>query len=79
MVSGLVEKGVDKVTRYWPKCLYNHELKVGDATLGDFKVAVLGGSRKGGYLQTKLRLRYREQERVIMHFWLVSATQTPRP
>ncbi len=41
MVSGLVEKGVDKVTRYWPKCLYNHDLKVGDATLGEFKVKLL--------------------------------------
>ncbi len=33
------------------------------------QVAVMGGNRKGGYLQTKLRVTSGDKERIVMHFW----------
>jgi protein-tyrosine phosphatase len=60
------------VHRYWPRHIYNPELKVGDAQLGDINVAVLEGFKQDGYVLSKLRLMRGNETRFIHHFWFDS-------
>ena len=73
MVTGLVERGIDKCSRYWPKKLYNEEAQVGDKQYGDFNVAVVEGFRADGYVTSKFRVTNGDgEQREIWHFWFNS-------
>jgi len=84
MVTGLVEKGTEKCTRYWPRCLYNHELNVGDVQFGEINIAIVAGYRKEGFITSKFRVRKGEEEREVWHFWYDAwpdhgVTKNPQP
>ena len=72
MVTGLVEKGVEKCARYWPKVLYNEKEKIGDSQYGEINVRVVEGARRDGYITSNLRVRRNEVERSVRHFWFDS-------
>jgi protein tyrosine phosphatase len=46
MVTGLREGGKHKCARYWPKALYNPELKVGDVQYGPVNVRIIAGEQE---------------------------------
>mmetsp|Transcript_22310 Transcript_22310/g.67062 ORF Transcript_22310/g.67062 Transcript_22310/m.67062 type:complete len:2536 (-) Transcript_22310:70-7677(-) len=69
MVTGIVERGIDKCFRYWPSVLYNKEDQVGESVFGDITVKVTAGYRKDGYITSKLKVSRGDEDREIWHFW----------
>lgn len=69
MVTGLKEKGVEKCARYWPTALYNVDEKCGDVQFGTINVSIMAGYRKEGFITSKFRVKYGEEEREVWHFW----------
>ncbi len=69
MVSGLTENGEEKVSRYWPRTLFNEASGNGECVYGDIAVAVLAGRRSGGHIESTFRVRRGEEERIVLHFW----------
>ena len=69
MVTGLVERGVQKCARYWPAELFDHDLKIGDKSYGDVNVSVQAGYRRDGYITSDLLVKVGTEERSVKHFW----------
>ena len=69
MVTGLIEKGVEKCTRYWPTVLYNFKKKLGDKKYGPFVIRVVAGAKKDGFVTSSMIIRLGDEERKLTHFW----------
>eukprot|EP00055_Hartaetosiga_balthica_P011646 m.53702 g.53702 ORF g.53702 m.53702 type:complete len:579 (-) comp7680_c0_seq1:432-2168(-) len=69
MTTPMAEKGMVKCARYWPTVRYNAEKKCGDKKWGDFRVAVLKGQKRKGYIITHLRLTKGKDVRFLRHYW----------
>ena len=69
MVTGLKEKGVDKCARYWPRALYNEDLKVGDKQFGDINLKIVAGHRKEGFITSTFLVTCGTVSREVKHYW----------
>lgn len=69
MVTGIVERGIDKCFRYWPSVLYNETEEVGHVIHEGIRIQVQAGFRKDGYITSKLKVTRNGETREIWHFW----------
>eukprot|EP00038_Savillea_parva_P022965 m.39210 g.39210 ORF g.39210 m.39210 type:complete len:1917 (-) comp5768_c0_seq1:91-5841(-) len=69
MVTGLKEGGKKKCALYWPKCLWNPDLGVGDVQYGSVNVRIMAGFRKEGFVTSKFEIRCGDVVRDVWHFW----------
>lgn len=72
MVTGLVERGKPKCSRYWPDAIFRGDVSEGVRKYGDVVVKVMLAKQRAGYKLAALEASVGQERRQIMHYWFDS-------
>jgi len=72
MVTGLIERGKSKCSRYWPDRVYRGNGAEGVIKYGNVVVKVVSAKQRAGYKVAELEATVGSETRTVMHFWFDS-------
>jgi protein tyrosine phosphatase len=72
MVTGLIERGKSKCSRYWPDRVHRGNGTEGVIKYGNVIVKVVSAKQRAGYKVAELQATVGSETRTVMHFWFDS-------